>query len=79
MTEKLTYKDFLISHYNLILKGIVAADVEMAKLESSSFILGGQTENIEEKAREMPKLRLFLEQQKKELKVVEKMLSENQL
>lgn len=74
MVEKLTYKDFLINHYNLILKGIVRAEVELAILEASPISTIDQ--DIGKRAKEMAELQSFVEEQKKELKVVIKMLED---
>ena len=73
MTETLTKKDFLINHYNLILKGIVRAEVELAILEASPISTLDQ--DIGKRAKEMTGLQSFVEEQKKELKVVENLIS----
>lgn len=73
--EKLTHKDFLTNHYNIILKGIVSAKVELEILENTPIIAeAGQ--DIGKRAKAMVEYQLFIKEQEKELKVVEKMLED---
>lgn len=72
MVEKLTRKDILINYHNVVLKHIVNAEVELAILEASPISM--VSEDIGKRAKTMSGIQSFVEQEKKELKVVENLI-----